>query len=444
MSNDMHWGGINGKSLCKAVISDIWMVFAVMVIAYLGIGMAGRMMYTPSYTSSSVVAVYPFNQIYTLETSSSALATVSAANEVINSEMFSTGVKERLNEPEDFSLYSRQIDGTYILMLSASSSSRENAYKTLRTALDYYEEISSNLVGNNQLEILSEPDFPVSASNDSRILKYRLLLTLFSGFATGCILVLMYAMRKTYKTTSAIRKYYNNVQFFTIEASASDKHRSENKKESAGVPNQEAAKKTALILLQMLRAKNDKSILVTSAAPNEGKTEITCALAREMAGFGKSVMIMAIDPADAERQELIDMADNRQGYALSDLLQDGVKLESVAADIPDKSVKIIFANKINEQEEFFYTAKDVERFLEEVEKLADVILVDGCVWTGTRDELIWKNAVDLPLAVCRQDKADFYAIDRMMTDLREDKRPREEKRRARSQSDSLGCVLYGF
>ena len=77
MSNEFHWGGINGKSLCKAVLSDIWMVFAAMIISYLGIGMAGNMMYTPSYTSSSVVAVYPFNRMYTLEASSYAKSGIS-------------------------------------------------------------------------------------------------------------------------------------------------------------------------------------------------------------------------------------------------------------------------------------------------------------------------------------------------------------------------------
>ena len=249
MSSEFHWGGINGKSLCKAVLSDLWMVFAVMFIAYLGLGIAGSKMYTPSYTSSSVVAVYPFNQMYTLEASSNALATVSAANEVFISEMFSTGLQERLTESADFSLYSQQIDGTYILMLSASSSSPENAYVTLRTALDYFGEISSRLVGDNHLEILSEPDFPLSASNASRILKYRSVLTLFCGFAMGCFLVLMYVMRKTYKSPSAIRRYYNNVQFFTVPASASAKRSRKNKRKSVGVPNQEAIRKTALELL---------------------------------------------------------------------------------------------------------------------------------------------------------------------------------------------------
>ena len=92
MSKEMHWGGINGKSLCKAIFADIWMVFAVMVIIYLGLGIAGNLRNTPSYTSSAVVAVYPFNQMYTLENSSSALETVGAVNEVLNSEMFRTGL----------------------------------------------------------------------------------------------------------------------------------------------------------------------------------------------------------------------------------------------------------------------------------------------------------------------------------------------------------------
>ena len=58
--------------------------------------------------------------------------------------------------------------------------------------------------------------------------------------------------------------------------------------------------------------------------------------------------------------------------------------------------------------------------------------MEGCAWAGSRDELIWKEATDTSLAVCRQDKAGFKAIDRMMTDLQD------------NNSDFLGCVLYGF
>ena len=406
MSNELHWGGINVKSLIKAVVSDIWMVFAVMVITYLGLGIVGNMRYTPSYTSGAVVAVYPFNKMYTLEASSDALATVGAANEVFNSEMFRTGLNDRLTEPADFSLYSRQIDRTYILMLSASSSTPENAYQTLRTALDYYGEISSHLVGDNHLEILSGPDFPLSASNDSRILRRRPLLTLFMGFAMGCFLVLVYVMRKTYKTPSAIRRYYKDVRFFRVKASASGKGSRKNKKKSGGVPNQEAMRKTALELLQMLRAKNGRSILVTSAAPNEGKTEIIVSLAVEMAALGKSVIIMETDSEKSEISEQLGTSDQR--------------------------IKVVFANEINAQDDFRNKSEDIEKTLEQTETLADVILVDGGIWNGSRDELIWKKAADTALAICRQDKADFYAIDQMMTDLQED------------NPDFVGCVLYGF
>ena len=432
MSNELHWGGINGKSLCKAVVSDIWMILAVMVITYLGLGIAGSMKYTPSFTSEAVVAVYPFNQMYTLEASSSALDTVGAVNEVFNSEMFGTGLNNRLAEPADYSLYSQQIDGTFILMLSVSSSSPEKAYQILRAALDYYGEISSNLVGDSQLEILTEPSFPLSASNSSKILEHRPLLTLFMGFAMGGFLILMYAVRKTYKTSSAIQRCFKNVRFFKVEASASYKHSRRNKRKSGSITNQETMRKTALEVLQMLRAKKGRSIFVTSAAHKEGKTEVTVFLARELADFGKSVLILETDSENTDLSKHLGVSDILPVHTLSVLLQDGASLESVAAAIPDQNIKVIFV-KDNTQDDFAaYMAEDVRKILEQAEKLVDVILVEGRIWTGSGDDRIWREAADTSLAVCRQDKADFYAIDRMMTDLQE------------NDSPFLGCVLYGF
>lgn len=413
MSNEFHWGGISIKSLCKAVLPDIWMVFAVMVIAYLGLGIVENIRYTPSYTSSTVVAVYPLNRMYTPESSASALETVSSVNEVFNSDMFRTGLKERLTESDDFYIFSRQISGTFVLMLSATGSSPENAYKTLRTALDYYEEISSHLVGNNHLEILNEPDFPLTASNESRILKYRPLLALFLGVGMAGFLAFMYAMRRTYKTASAIRNNYKNVRFFRVKASTAEKQSRNNKKKSGMVPNKEATRKTAIELLQMLRVKNAKSIYVTSADSGDGKMEITVSLARELAGYGKSVIILETNPEDSEIKESIEYVKANEG-------------------LTDHSIKVVLANMDNEQDDFSDITKEVENKLEMTGKLADVVLVDGRIWTGSRDELIWKEAADTSLAVCRQDKADFYAIDKMMTDLQ------------KNNTCFLGCILYGF
>lgn len=364
MSNDFRWGGIGIKGLFKAILPDLWMVFAVMIIAYLGIGIAGNMRYTPSYTSSTVVAVYPFNKISTPEASSDSLETVGAVSQVFNSDMFTTGLKERLEEPVDFYLYSQQIDGTYLMMLSVSAASPADAYRTLQASLDYYDEIAPHLIGKSSLEILTEPDFPLSASNEPRLLKRRNLLTLFAGFAMGCFLVLMHAARKTYKSASAIRSYYKDVRFFSVKAS-------------------DSMRKTALELMQMLRAKKGRSIFVTSAAPGEGKTKITASIAKELEDYGKSVFIIEADQTDTRND-----------------FSDAVKV--------------------------------AEEKLEESGELADIVLIDGGVWTGSGDSLIWKEAADMSLAVCRQDKADFDAIDRMMTDLKE------------NDPGFLGCILNGF
>ncbi len=432
MSNDIHWGGINGKGLFKAVVSDIWMIFAVMIITFLGLGIAGKMQYTPSYTSNAVVAVYPFNKMYTLEASSSALETVSAVNEVFNSEMFRTGLDNRLEEPADYSLYSWQVDRTFVLMLSVSSSSPENAYRILRAALDYYGEISSLLVGDSRLEILTGPDFPLSVSNTSRILKNRPLLTLFMGFAAGCFLILMYVQRKTYKSASAVQRRYKNMRFFRVAASASDKRSRRKGGRPWSAPKQEDIRKTALQVLQMLRSKKGRSVFVTSATPNEGKTEVALSLATELAGFGRSVLILETDSEKTDISEHLDMADILPGHTLPALVRDKAALGSIASTIPEGSVKVIFAYNYIQDDFGPHMGEDAKKVLELAGKLVDVILIDGCVWTRSGDDRIWREAADASLAVCRQDKADFYVIDRMMTDLQE------------NDPAFLGCVLYGF
>ena len=201
------------------------------------------------------------------------------------------------------------------------------------------------------------------------------------------------------------------MRFFRISDYVPEKGSRKEKKNSDNVPDQETVRKTALELRQMLRAKSANSIFVTSAAPDEGKTDITVSLARELARSGKSVIILETDPEKTDLQEKINLE---------------------VVDIPDKSINVVFADKDTAQDDFSENKQKVELIKKMTENFADIVLVDGCIWNGGREELSWIDATEATLAVCRQDKANFYAIDRMMTDLQE------------NDPGFLGCVLYGF
>ena len=112
-------------------------------------------------------------------------------------------------------------------------------------------------------------------------------------------------------------------------------------------------------------------------------------------------------------------------------LQERVNALNVAA-ISDKSINVVYADKHTTQDDFSNKKQDFKIIKKMTEKYADLVLVDGCIWNGGREELSWIDATEASLAVCRQDKADFYAVDRMMTDLQE------------NDPGFLGCVLYGF
>ena len=278
------------------------------------------------------------------------------------------------------------------------------------------------------------------------------------GFAMGGFLILRYVMRKTYKSPSAIQNSYKNVRFFRTSVVASDKHSRRNKRGSGSAENKETIRKTALEVLQMLQAKEGSSVFVTSAAHNEGKTEVTVSLAREMAGFGRTVLIVETDPENTDMTEHFDVSDILPQNTLSVLLQDKAvpdndaaaasnqsikvmiantdtqedSIPFIAEDIRNQSIKVIIANNDSQDEIIPLMAEDAKKILTQAEKLADVILVDGCVWTEFGDGQIWREAADTSLAVCGQDKADFNAIDRMMTNLQDD------------DPAFLGCILNGF
>ena len=157
MFNGFRWGGISVRGLIRTLLPDVWMVIAAMIITYLAIGIVGPLAYTPEYEVNTIAAVYPDNKLSAADSSSDRIDAAAAANGVLGSSAFREGLEELLGESEDRTFENFCVKNTNLVSITVRSSSAEDAYNSIRTLIDYYNEMAGRLTGNGVMEIVEQP-----------------------------------------------------------------------------------------------------------------------------------------------------------------------------------------------------------------------------------------------------------------------------------------------
>ena len=296
MTEGFLWGGINIRKWFGFFLRNIWMVIAAMIITYLGTDLVDKHIYTPRYTVAAVAAVYPESSAYryhTIETISNLSSKTGDMNSVFNSDLFQSGFHNYNPSMKDCTIKSSHIANTGLLVLRATSGSRENALKGIQAALDFYSRFSGDITGASEIKVVSGPKGPYQASGGSKIHNHRQSLCYLSGWMMAGLLLFIYLARKTYKTEHCIRKRYKDIRFFSLPFIKSGP---EYKK---GIPSKnksrEPIKKLALEIKQVLHKCDKKTLLVTSFADKEGGTAVITELARELAEQNESVILIGTE-----------------------------------------------------------------------------------------------------------------------------------------------------
>lgn len=433
MLSDFRWGSFSIRKLCAEVLKNIWMVISVMIITFLGADLLDRAVFAPVYTSESIVAVYPFNTLYTLDSSTDTWDAVVSVTSVFNSDMFRAGLEAQIGKMDGRSFYAGQITNTNMVKLKAESPDPADAYKTIRAVINYYEVFSTRLPEQSSLEILLQPEIPFKISRRSALHKYRVLLTLFMGAVMGALLVLLYAARPTYKTVGAFKRTYTDVRCFILSPITKDCKWQARKTSSRNKKNRENDIKTAAVeLRQFMRSCGKKSVFLTSADQEDSKAEVTVSLAKEFSDQGYKVVLIDTDFKKPSLESFFGSIEHSSQGSLWDVLKGKCTAEKAVVSLPGEGLQGIFFGDESAEDDFSYSAEDVISLLDALNNLADVILVNGKTWNSANDVVIWSESVGVTLVVCSQDKTDFRTLDNMLEEIRN------------GNSVFAGCVLNGF
>ena len=114
-------------------------------------------------------------------------------------------------------------------------------------------------------------------------------------------------------------------------------------------------------------------IMLTSSIPGEGKTILTFALAQNMVGLGKRVLLIE---ADIRRHVYTVDIDRRNTVALLDLLTDKIKHDDVSLFVEELGFSILTGTKSDRNAADLFASERFSNLLTELRKEFDYILID--------------------------------------------------------------------
>ncbi|MEY3309743.1 MAG: hypothetical protein RLZZ413_3781 [Pseudomonadota bacterium] len=126
------------------------------------------------------------------------------------------------------------------------------------------------------------------------------------------------------------------------------------------------------ILLSNLDAP-PKVIMVTSSIPGEGKTTLALALAQNMAGLGRRVILVE---GDIRRRIFAEYFNVAEGVSLLDAMSDAAALDDVALHQPDLGVDLLVATKAHVNAADLFSSEKFGALIAELRQRYDYVLID--------------------------------------------------------------------
>ncbi len=173
----------------------------------------------------------------------------------------------------------------------------------------------------------------------------------------------------------------------------------------------------------------EKSLLVSSAKPQEGKTTISVNLARSFAPLSEKVLLV---DGDLRRPTLHKIFNVENEVGLSELLRGSVSLETVAQPISYGFSLVPSGELPRDPQELFLSTRFV-RTLAEMERVFDLVILDSPPVLAVADAALIASHVDSVILVLK------YGDTSVMEVLRA-----KERLQQGASTRIIGCVVNQF
>ncbi len=419
-NNTVNNDSANSTVELKVLLSDIWrgaIKFGWIAVA-LAVLLGGLQFYrsyvrfTPIYTVSATFTVQTENKVLSGENGVSAYSFYYDRNtadqlanvfpHVISSPILIAHVCKDLNVGSMPAMVTAAcIEGTNMVTLKATGRDAQLTYDTLLSVIDNYSSVSDYIIGRTKIVMITDPVVPEIPSN-KMAWRSSVLSAALIGAVIGIGWIVVYAiLRKTIRTKEDIRNILNQNCIGVLPQVIFKKYR--RKINTDVILTNPLIGNDFLESLRLLRSSVQKSlqngekvVMVTSTAPDEGKSVITVNLASIFAKNEGKILVVDCDLRDS---------------GISPLVEEAMKDRNIERETDSYVIRHIdalgfdllsFKNGEKNLQRIIRTP-NLKAVFEEFNSEYDLILVDTPPCGIISDAIIIAGAADAVLYIIRQD-----------------------------------------
>lgn len=339
---------------------------------------------------------------------------------ILESNVFLDKVKEQLGTEELAGTYvTSAVAGTNIVNIAAEAENPETSYRMMYVMMNQYQELTSKVIGNMQIDILQDVQVPMTPANP---VDHKKNLLRFGGAGAGALILLIGLMaycRDTVKDRKCVKEQLQIRLLADVP-----------RESKLTIQRRRIRKKKALLVTQMTtspafvetyrrlaerveqiceKQEQQKVIAVTSAMENEGKTSVVVNLALTCAQKGKKVLVIDGDLAKPAVGKVMEL---QTGCGLDSLLRDAGK-EGITPDIITKyNVDFIITAKSSMENSELLENRVLGQLVNQYRDCYDYIFIDTPPAAILADAAIIADYADGVLMVIRQDYTPVRLISR--------------------------------
>jgi len=152
---------------------------------------------------------------------------------------------------------------------------------------------------------------------------------------------------------------------------------------------------------------NAKTLLITSAEPQAGKTMTISNLAIALSQLGKNVVIV---DADLRKPQLNRVFKLSRDWGLTDYLLDGTDVDSIIKNTGIENLKVITSGRIPRNPAEIIALPKMDKFISELKSRFDYVLFDSPPIISVTDGIILLSKLDALAYVVRSGKAPVPVV----------------------------------